>query len=1422
MRTLYVLGFGPNLVSVIIIVVLGIIWRNASVGYSRDAGMSRLEVILFSVLPAVGACLSMYDIVLLLKKAFQEQITLYHQWTFRCSQFSVWAVIMLHWKYDYWCSIFCNRVLCFWWIAKYLFEFPHLVMVFSLPEVIRWLKESFSTLVVIFFGVFLNTVRVMKNSNGSRKLELLEDPLISSKIELEECSVGDFTGIFRSFWCHLTFKSINSVMDIGVMKQLGYDDLIQPPIELNTSSCYNALLESWVAEQRDHKTHPSLFRAICYAYGWQYMYLGLLKVVNDCLGFVGPLLLNRLIWFLQQGSGHLDGYVLAISLGLTSIIKSFMDTQYTFLLAKLKLKLRSSIMTIMYHKCLSISLAERSKFSEGEIQTFMSVDADRTVNLFNSFHDMWSLPLQIGVALYLLYTQVKFAFLSGITITVLLIPVNKWLSTLIARATEEMMKQKDERIRKAGELLTYIRTLKMYGWELLFADRLRVARSLEVKYLSTRKYLDAWCVFFWATTPTLFSLFTFGLFVLTGHSLNAATVFTCLSLFNTLISPLNSFPWVINGLIDAIISTRRLAKFLSCPEHNSQRVLTADPSSKFLFNPLVDINFDHMAVIIRDASCTWLNNNGEERSSVLNAITLDLPKGSLVVVIREVGSGKSSLLNSILGETRLVRGRIHSFGSIAYASQVPWILSGTVRDNILFGREYDAKRYTEVLQTCTLDVDISLMVGGDLAYIGEKGVNLSGGQKARLSLARAVYSGADIFMLDDVLSAVDTQVASWILYRAILGPLMNSQTRVLCTHNVQAVQSADMIVIMDKGEVKWAGSLAEYSISPHVVVSSFEESVVSASQFARQDSNIGVSLDRKYDVLLQGNTATAQDEPQEFIEAELRKEGKVELSVYKAYAEFSSWPVVIIICISAVLMQASRNGNDLWLSYWVDSVTGRHKANYSTSFYLVVLSVFCLLNSLLTLVRAFSFAFGGLRAAVQVHNDLLSKLISAPVNFFDRTPTGRLLNRLSSDLYMIDDSLPFLLNILLANLFGLVGIAAVLSYVQVIFLLLLLPLWYIYSKLQFYYRATSRELRRLDSVSRSPIYTSFTETLDGSSTIRAFKAEDYFLGRFMDHIALYQKTSYSELIASLWLSLRLQLLAAFIISFVALMAVLGSRGHFPIGLGTPGLVGLALSYTAPIVSLLSSFLSSFTETEKEMVSVERVLQYKDVPEEEFQGCKPLHKDWPFLGKIEFQNVTLRYLPSSPPALRGITFTIAGGTQVGVIGRTGAGKSSVINALFRLNSMWRDCSGDTDTPKKLNFLLTCVRFTLFLWINKDFNLRDNIDPYGLASDSKIWEALEKCHVKDEVEAAGGLDIHVLCLDECTANVDTQTAKLLQNAISSETKGRTVITIAHRISTVMNMDKILILDQGNLVEEGNPQILLQDEFSRFSSFAKASTM
>lgn len=1252
-------------------------------------------------------------------------------------------------------------------------------------------------------------------------------------------------GTARTFWHCMTFKAISSVMERGARKQLDFEDLLQLPFDMDPLSCHDMLLSCWKKQQKHDHSQPSLFRAICCAYGWPYMRLGMLKILNDCIGFSGPLLLNKLIRFLQQGTENFDGYILAISLGLTSILKSFLDTQFTFHLSKLKLKLRSSIMATMFQKCLCVSLAERSRFSEGEIQTFMSVDADRIVNLCNSFHDMWSLPLQIGVALYLLYTQVKFAFVSGIAIIILLIPVNKWIAESIANATKSMMKQKDERIRRTGELLTYIRTLKMYGWELLFSSWVMKTRSSEVKHLSTRKYLDAWCVFFWATTPTLFSFCTFGLYALMGNQLDAATVFTSLAVFNNLISPLNSFPWVINGLIDAIISTGRLSRFLSCSEIETQPGQTGDPSS--CSNNQSCFTVEDMAVVINDACCAWSSN--DQSQLVLDHVTLSFPKGYLVAVVGEVGSGKSSLLNSILREMRLVNGFVYSSGSIAYVPQVPWILSGTIRDNVIFGMDYNPRRYSHVLEACAMDIDVSLMAGGDMAFIGEKGVNLSGGQRARLALARAAYHGSDIFMLDDVLSAVDAQVASWILSKAILGPLMNQKTRIICTHNIQAIFSADTIVVMDKGQVKWVGSPGQSSISSYIAPSLLENFNIS-SNIQTLEKNVD-AIEALQNVLLESDGIHVSEEAQNIIEFEHRKQGRVEPVIYKNYAAFCGWFITILTCVSAIFMQASRNGNDLWLSYWVDT-TGVHQQKYQTSFYLVVLCIFCIMNSLLTLVRAFSFAFGGLRAAVQVHDRLLKNLVNAPVNFFDRTPSGRILNRLSSDLYTIDDSLPFILNILLANFVGLLGIAIVLSYVQVMFLLLLLPFGYIYSKLQFYYRSTSRELRRLDSVSRSPIYASFTETLNGSSTIRAFKTEDFFLARFAENLTLYQRTSYSEIVASLWLSLRMQLLAALIVSFVAAMAVIGSHVHLPILFGSPGLVGLALSYAVPIVSLLGSFLTSFTETEKEMVSIERVLQYVDIPQEELHGTKLLDPDWPFRGQIEFINVTLKYMPSLPAALHDLTFIVVGGTQVGVVGRTGAGKSSILNALFCLYPICGGCimvDGINIADVSLRDLrahFSVVPQIPFLF---EGSLRDNLDPFRGSDDLKIWNALAKCHVEDEVKAMGGLDIQVkesgtsfsvgqcqllclaraflksskvLCLDECTANVDTQTASKLQNAISTECRGMTVITIAHRISTVLDMDNILILDQGSLVEQGNPQVLLQDNISRFSSFVKASAM
>ncbi|PWA36498.1 ABC transporter C family member 13 [Artemisia annua] len=803
--------------------------------YNLYAMIHLYEKVLLLVLPIIGAFVACFDLIMLLTNTRNGRTVLYHEWLVRCSQLLVWATILLVSRFSCWLFVLSNRVLCFWWIMKPVLAIPTLHAVFSSLEVISCINESLIVLVDVLFGVLINIIRIKQ---ASRRNSSMEESLLSCEMGIDDHFELN-PGVLASFWNLMTFKSINPVMDHGSKKQLDFNDLLQLPADMDPFFCHDSLLNCWEDQRRHNRSHPSLFWTICYAYGWPYMCLGLLKVLNDCLGFAGPLLLNMLIKYLQ-GSGNFDGYLLAISLGLTSILKSFLDTQYTFRLSKLKLKLRSGLMTVIFRKCLHVSLAERSKFSEGEIQTFMSVDADRTVNMSNSFHDMWSLPLQIGIALYLLYTQVQFAFVAGITITILLIPVNKWIAEKIASATKNMMEQKDERVRRTGELLTYIRTLKMYGWELLFTNWLMKTRTLEVKYLS---------------------------------------VFTCLALFNNLISPLNSFPWVINGLIDAVISTRRLSKFLSCVEHEPRHGETQNSRSSSYPRTFFNSSGEEMDIIMKDATCAWSSSDQEVKVPILDRVNLAIPKGSLVAVIGEVGSGKSSLLNSVLGEMKLIKGSIYSSGSVAYVPQIPWILSGTIRDNVLFGKDYDPIRYAAVLEACALDTDVSHMVGGDMAYIGEKGLNLSGGQRARLALARAVYHGSDLIMLDDVLSAVDAQVASWILSNAILSPLMNQKTRILCTHNIQAIYAADMIVIMDKGQVKWVGSPTDCSSSTYAAFVRQEE-LKTSSETKAQVESVDTCTGVQESVVVESEGIDIMDTDDNIIRVEERKEGRVETSVY--------------------------------------------------------------------------------------------------------------------------------------------------------------------------------------------------------------------------------------------------------------------------------------------------------------------------------------------------------------------------------------------------------------------------------------------------------------------------------------------------------------------------------------------------------------
>ncbi|KAL0039364.1 hypothetical protein WJX79_004967 [Trebouxia sp. C0005] len=1349
----------------------------------------------------------------------------------------------------------------------------------------------------------------------------------------------------------LVFYWVNPLMARGSKRQLQTSDLFQLPKALLPSTCSDRLWGIWADEQqaktlltaeRGHMVQPSLLKALFKAYGLPYLFLGIIKLVNDILNFAGPLLLNVLIRYLETPSEPFDldphkaatgnhqrswlpqpdslafGLCCAGLLGITSLIKAVLNSRYSYQQGQISCQLRSAITCLVFKKALLINIVDMTLFSSGAVQTLMSVDADRVVNLCVSLHELWSLPAQIAIALYLLYTQVRYAFLAGLAVVVLLIPVNRWLATKIEAASERMMAHKDARLQLMGELLRGIHQVKLSAWEPRFITKVNEARTGEMKALAVRKYLDALCVYFWAATSLLFSLFTFGLFVLLGHKLTAEVVFTSLALFNVLISPLNSFPWVLNGLVEAVVSVRRLQGFLSSwetksdwayqmgtpqeampradsisaldqhernalaegltsealqmsradssdlyttinmerlpsgasprlsttpsfgawsPMHrqhsssaptsshpsplqqrsgpppvagdspspgpaartfstsfkgwgqalgapqrqgSSSTVSASDQESQTSDQGIVTVLSDSSrlaatapgdghSVVLSGASFAWQPTLGRSRvvsqvrrqdsgrhgqgqsgrqgvlqpllsdaaqqdvgssDLVLHEINLTVRSGDLLVVTGEIGAGKSSLLAALLGEMEQRCGHMRVQGTVAYVPQQPWILTGTLRDNILFGKELLPERYQAVVKACALEADIDQMTQGDATLIGDRGLTLSGGQRARLSLARAIYQDCDIYLLDDILAAVDAH--------AVRGGMSVRGSR---------GQPSPLSIALGLTDVS----------RPELVGATLPAETIEESAAQMPGAEEG------------------------------RMIGHVRWQVYTTYMKAVGTGLALFVLLSLALMQITRNGNDLWLSYWVSNLDSPHDHPHhkvptastfnSTSAHLHSLwhdpsslapsqpwlqpNSLCYsslptytqytslgaANSVFTFVRAFSFAYGGLVAARKLHEQLLTAVISAPAKFFQTTLPGRVLNRFSSDTATADDALPFTLNILLANIFGLVGTVVVLCLSEPYLLLALIPLAILYKYLQTYYRHTARELRRLNSIARSPVYATFTEALDGAASIRAYDAQHRFCQLNEQQVALSQQAAFAGIAAAQWLGLRLQSIAAFVITLVALLAVLGHQGLLPFAVSdgkfAASLVGLSLAYALPITDRLNGLLTVSAETEQEMVAVERLAEYTNLPAQPsilhphsqsdtmelpfLRQIMSLGSDrWPQGGHLQFCGVQLKYSREAPYALAGVSFELRPGQKVGICGRTGAGKSSLVAALLRLTETQagailldgRDCR--TVPLQTLRRAIGVVPQTPFLFQG---SIRENLDPLGMHSDRHMMSLLK---------------------------------------------------------------------------------------------------
>ncbi|KER28839.1 hypothetical protein T265_13503, partial [Opisthorchis viverrini] len=1317
---------------------------------------------------------------------------------------------------------------------------------------------------------------------------------------------------------------------------------------------------------------PSLFATFARTF-WRLFLTGfIIRFVGDALSFAQPLVISELITFVQisqpanfsQNPDETEptsvvyewhGYFFAVLLPLIGFIRTILFQQQFHYAYVLGMNMRVTAAGLVYRKALRLSQSSRQTATVGEIVNLMAIDSQRLEEAGVMIHMAWSAPPIIMVSLIMVYLQMGWSALAGFGLAVLLIPINVAVASKAKMYQIQLMMVKDDRIKLLNQTFVGIKVLKMYAWELAFQDRITKLRDKEVNLIRKMAYLrsvnsvTAFCA------PILISLATFGAYVLSSadHVLDARQVFVSLSLFNIMAFPLAMLPNLVAVVVQAVIAFRRIQKFLLMPELQfQQRALeyTAAVENQR--------DIEEPAIFVSEATFGW-----DSETVIFNNLNISLSKGSFNVIIGAVGAGKSSLISAILGELYRYRGIVRTHGSIAYVPQQAWCLNTTVQENILFGQLMDRPFYEKVLRCCCLTDDLEQFPNGDLTEIGERvsggnfshflacrpnnyyhldvhlfytserwrivaslldidllapsGINLSGGQKQRISLARAVYQKADIYLLDDPLSAVDAHVAN-ALFSQVIGPqgLLNQTTRLLVTHRLINLAQADQIFTICRSSISRVafGDLGIRQDSPayQTIESSGDsglgfatESYIGESgtlaelmghngpfaaymrQYLAEHQDAGEEQEipqKRYETDENGDFGTCLVQPDQLslhdceslaasseftsqqdtelnrllsgrlVVQEHEETGRIAFSVLSAYrSAYGNLPTLLTV-VSYILFIVSVIGSNVWLSYWSQSGSKSDSESedkvWERNYYLGVYGAIGIAQSIFTLVKVLALVYGSSRASKVLHLKLLENILRASCTFFDTTPSGRIVNRFSRDIDSADLTIPMNLRILLITVADLVSSLVLIAISIPWFLLVLIPISAAFTGVYVLYVRTNRQLKRIDSVRRSPIFSHFQETLMGAASIRAYNRVQQFTEKCDSLLDESQMARYPSLVCYRWLGVVVEFVGHFITLFVGLFVV-GTRAS----IGS-GFAGLAITFTLRISNSLTFIIRTLADLEAEFVSVERIIEYTKVPQEApwtLPSGSALPQNWPTAGEVFFDKYSTRYRPGLDLVLRNINFHVKGGERVGIVGRTGAGKSSLTGALFRLiesvdgriliDGLDIRQMGLHDVRKNL----TIIPQEPVLFSG---SLRFNLDPAGNWSDDELWNALENAHLKDYfMEQRDQLDFEcseggenlsvgqrqlvclarallehnqILILDEATAAVDMRTDELIQNTIRTKFAGHTILTIAHRLDTVMNYDKILILSQGSVVEYGTPDSLLANKESTFSQMARDANL
>ncbi|XP_054162187.1 ATP-binding cassette sub-family C member 4-like [Oppia nitens] len=1269
-------------------------------------------------------------------------------------------------------------------------------------------------------------------------------------------------------------------------ESLEYTDLFRCSDKDKALPVSTVLEKIWKIECKKKK--PKFWWALIKTYGLKFAFPTIIFGIGECLVRIAqPLLLGFVIDYFSHVHDISYQEACLASGGIVFCSALYVSLHHPCLMRNMTIgmRLRTACTTLMYKKSLKLSQASLAKTTVGQIINIMSNDVNRFDEFSVTMTCMFVGPIQtVIVIIIIICTYLGVSSMVGLGLLILYIPFQLLMGKLFSRARQQTAKLTDSRLRLMNEIIAGMRVIKMYTWEQSFCDLVTKARKLEVNDIRKVCYLKAinLSLFFIAAKIILFGCFL--TYVLLGHKLSPKEVFVTMALFNMLRITLTwIFPQSIAQGAELLVTCRRIQNFLELEEQGVKPLVNNDTNnSKKLVNKInlsssfsapnnnfyTNINGNGTSqLIVRNISAKW---NQDIKKPSLDNISVNLKQGDLLAVIGPVGSGKSSFLMALLQELKLQSGSISINGTVSYSCQEPWSFNNSVRNNILFGCPYDERRYKDVVHYCALERDFKLFSFGDRTLVGEKGVSLSGGQKARITLARSLYRNTDICLMDDPLSAVDAAVAEHIFEKCIVNYLSN-KIRVLVTHQIQFVRKATKILVLDDGKCLGFGTFDELLAMGLDFMSLLEK------QEEAKDNNAGdkssqlsaekcidntVRQEQPSDNGSDGSAVTARagsvrlkakrstkrerrdsqreivdnDEEEEApqVQDEQRIQGSIGAGVYWAYIKAGSGPILgFITILSTLVSQALFHASDLWLMKW--SNNNAKESKNDSDLELIIYSALIAGLFVTTMIRSMTWFAICMIASKRLHNTIFIRLLRAPMTVFDSNPIGRILNRFTKDLGIIDEMLPatsFDLNLTVTQAIGILIVVAIAVNPYLIIPGVIMFALTIFAR--GIYIKTARDIKRMEGLTRSPVYSHVSTTLSGLASIRSYGAQQAFENQFYTYQDDHSATWFIFVGASRTLGLIADWLCVLYLAAVAAVIMVI---HHDVNSGS---AGLAFACALMLTGQTQFGVRQSAELESQMTSVERIIEYTQLPQEsalESSEDRRPGQEWPDSGRLVLDKMHV-YYDNAPdkPVLKNISCEIRGGEKVGIVGRTGAGKSSVISALFRMVEPTGQIIIDGVDTKQIG--LHDLRRVIAI-IPQDpvvfsGTMRRNLDPFQEFSDNQIWAALDEVQLRHVVQempgrldgqlSEGGANFSVgqrqlvclarailrrnkiLVLDEATANVDHQTDALIQQTIRNNFADCTVLTIAHRLNTIIDCDRVMVLDAGRLLEFDEPYVLL----------------